>query len=210
MAGPKEEWLIWDRRFQFGYSCLNQRLKNNEEATQQNAQLNQQTKSLAANSKHLQEENDVLRDRIQQLEQASHQTTQLDEQIQDLAASCRHLKEENNDLNDRILQFEQEGTYRDQKNGLVHEQLKKKLSVQEEDLKSVIAAMKGMNEIARAERGQRGEEIQHLRSQVEALVATRHTPGWYARDGKSREPATRRTIANNWHSIKRNVLCQYK
>lgn len=189
MAGPKEEWLIWDRRFQFGYSCLNQRLRNNEEATQQIAQLDQQTKDLAAGSKHLQRDNDGLRGRIQQLEQASYQIAQLDKQVQDLTASSRQLREENSILSDRILQLEQGGTCRYQENQLVQEQLKVKLSAQEEDLKSVVVAMRGMNDIARAERGQRGEDIQQLRSQVEALIATRHAPGRHARDGKSGECA---------------------
>ena len=70
MAGPGEEWLIWDKRFQFGYSCLSQRLKNNEEAMQQVAQLEQQTKTLVANCKQLDEANVSLRERIQKLEQA--------------------------------------------------------------------------------------------------------------------------------------------
>lgn len=196
MAGPKEEWLIWDRRFQFGYSCLNQRLKNNEEATQQIAQLDQETKHLAASTKQLQEGNDALRDRIQRFEQASHQITQLDEQVQDLTASSRSLKEENNELNDRILQLEQEGNSRDRENLLVQEQLREKLSMLEEDLKSVFVTMRGMNEIARAERGQRGEEIQHLRSQVEALMPIKQTREGQARDGTSRAPAIRRNVGN--------------
>ena len=184
MAGPKEEWLIWDRRFQFGYSCLDQRLKTNEEATQQAAQLDQNTKYLAATSKHLEDANKGLRDRVQKLEQAVCQITKLDEQIQDLTASSRSLKEENNVLNDRILQLEQEGTHRDQENRLVQEQLKGKLQAQEEDFKSVVVAVRGMHEIDSAERARRGEEIRQLRSQVEALIATRHTPGAHTRDGE--------------------------
>ncbi len=210
MAGPKEEWFIWDGRFQFGFSCLNKRLEINEEAVQRILQLDHQTEQLAASSKQLQEDNGVLRDRIQQLEQASHQITQLDEQIQDLTASCTQLKEENNGLNDKILQLEQESSYQDQKNGLLQGKLKEKLSVQEEGLKSVFVAMEGMNETARAERGQRGEEIQHLRSQVEALAATRHTPGEHARDGKSREPVTRSRFTNMRHSIKGNISDKYR
>ena len=189
MAGPKEEWLIWDRRFQFGYSCLNQRLKTNEEATQQIAELDQNAKHLAATSKHLEETNEGLRDRVQNLEQALCRITQLDEQIQDLAASSRSLKEENNALNDRILQLEQVGTHRDQENRLVQEQLKGKLKAQEEDVKSVVVAMRGMHEIDSAERAQRGEDIRRLSSQVEALIATRYTPGAHTRNGESTEEA---------------------
>lgn len=196
MAGPKEEWLIWDSRFQFGYSCLNQRLKNNEEATQQVVQLDQQTKHLAARSKQLQEGNEGLKDRIQLLERASHQITQLDEQVQDLTASSKSLKEENNELNDRILQLEQEGSSRDQEDLLVQKQLRAKLSVLEEDLKSVFVTMRGMNEIARAERGQRGEEIQQLRSQVEALIPVKYQRRGHTRDGKSRAPVIRRSAGD--------------
>lgn len=201
MAGPKEEWLIWDRRFQFGYSCLNQRLKKFEAVTQQIAQLDQQTKHLTASSRHLQEDNDGLTDKIQQLQQASSQIAQLDEQIRDLAASSGIRKEENNELNDRILRLEQEGIRRDQENRLVQEQLIEKLSVQEGNFKSVAVAMKGMHEKARAERGQRGEEIQQLRSQVGDLLATRRTPGWDARDGKSGGRAIHGSVGNVWHSI---------
>ena len=191
MAGPKEEWLIWDRRFQFGYSCLNQRLKTSEEATQQIAQLDQDTKNLTATSKHLEEANEGLRDRVQKLEKALCRINQLDEQIQDLMASSRSLKEENNVLNDRIHQLEQEGIHRDQENRLVQGQLKEQLKAQEEDFKSVIVAVRGMHEIDGAERAQRGEEMRQLRSQVEALVTTRHPPGGYTRDGESMR---RRTI----------------
>ncbi|CAD6583191.1 MAG: hypothetical protein ASARMPREDX12_001203 [Alectoria sarmentosa] len=192
MAGPKEEWLIWDGRFQFGYSCLNRRMKINEEATQRIAQLDRQNEALGASSTHLQDNYDGLRDRIQQLEHASYRTAQLDEQILDLTASSRDLKEENNSLSDRILQLEREGTRQDQENRLIQQQLEAKLEAQEDGFKSVLATMRGMNEIARAERGQRGEEIQKLKSQVEALAATRHTLGGHARDGKSRESVIRR------------------
>lgn len=173
MAGPKEEWEIWDRRFQFSYSCLNERLKTNEEATQQ---LDQKTENLAASSKHLEETNDGLKDSVQKLEQASCRIAQLDRQVQDLTASSRSLKEENSVFNDRILQLEQEGTRREQENRLAQEQLKEKMSAQEQDFRSVIVAMRGMHEIGNAERAQRGEEIQQLRSQLEALVAPWLTP----------------------------------
>ena len=176
MAGRKEEWSIWDRRFQFGYSCLNQRLKTTEGATQQIAQLDQQTKQLAASCKHLQEDNSDLRDRIQQL----------DEQIQDLTASSRDLKEEIIGTKDRILQVEQEGTHRDRENQRVQEQLKENNSALDMNFKCLSVSIKGMNETARAERAQRGDEMQHLRAQVEDLIATRHTTGGYARDGESR------------------------
>ena len=202
MAGPKEEWLVWDRRFQFGYSCLNKRLKTNEEAVQQIPQLDQQTKHLAASGKRLQEDNDVLGDRIHQLEQASHQITQLDEQVQDLTASCTQLKEENNVLKDKILQLEKE---QDQKNGLLQDELEAKLGGQEDELKSVCVSMENMKETAKAERERRGEEIQHLKSHVETLIAARHTPGEHARHGKSREPVTRSRFTNIWHSIKGNI-----
>lgn len=172
-------------------------MKINEEATQQIVQLDQQTNELAARSKHLQETNDGLRDRIQQLEQASYQIAQLDEQTQDLTASSRDLKEENNSLKDRILQLEQEGTRQDQENRLLQKQIGEKLRMQEDESKSMIAAMRNMNEMSKAERGQRGEEIRNLKSQVEALIATRHTSGEHARDGKSREPALRRRVINN-------------
>ena len=206
MAGPKEEWLIWDRRFQFGYSCLNQRLKNNEEATQQIVQLDRKIEQLAASSKHLGEASDGLGDRIQKLEQAPCHIAQLDERIQDLTASSRTLKEENKALNDRILRLEQEGTRRDQEHRLVQEQLKEKQSAQEEDFRSVIVAMRGMHEIDRAEREQRGEEIQHLRSQVEALIATMHIPGGHTRDGESRGKRTMRThVSNDSHSIEKSL-----
>ena len=196
MAGLGEEWLIWDKRFQFGYSCLSQRLKNNEEAMQQVAQLEQQTNLLVANSKQLDEANVSLKKRIEKLEQAPDHVTQLGKQIQDLTASCRTLKEENKVVNDRLLQLERETTLRDQENRLAQEQLIEKLNAQELNYKSMIAAMKGMNEIARIERGQRGEEFQQLKSQVEALRVTRHTPGKYARDGKSEERAMRRSVRN--------------
>lgn len=182
MPGPKEEWEIWDRRFQFSYSCLNERLKTNEEATQQ---LEQKTQYLAANSKHLEETNDGLKDGAQKLEQASCQIAQLVEQVQDLTASSQSLKEEINVLNDRMRQLEQEGTHREQENRLAQEQLKDKISAQEQDSRSVIVAIRGMHEIGSAERAQRGEEIQHLRSQVEALIAPRLTPRGNTRGGES-------------------------
>ena len=213
MAGPKEEWFEWDRRFQFGYSCLNQRLKAAEEATQQIAQLEEKTKLLTANSKHLEEANDGLRDRIQKLEKASDQIAQLNEQIQDLTASSRSLKEENNVMNDRILQLEQEGSHRDEENRLIQQQLKEKLNVLEENSRSVVVSISGMHEIATAERDQRGQEIQQLRSQVEALIATKHNSKGYARDGKLEECAIRRTVSNLWYSIsisiKKTIFKQY-
>ena len=184
MAGLGEEWLIWDKRFQFGYSCLSQRLKNNEEAMQQVARLEHQTKLLVINSKQLDEANVSLRERIQKLEEAPNHITELGKQIEDLTASSRSLREENKVVNDRLLQLELESSHRGQETRLAQEQLKEKLNAQEVNYKSMIAAIKGMNEIARTERGQRGEEIQQLRSQVETLTATKHTPGGYARDGK--------------------------
>ena len=211
MAGPKEEWLIWDRRFQFGYSCLNQRLKTNEEATQQIAQLDQNAKHLAATSKQLEETNEGLRDRVQKLEQALCRVTQLDEQIQELTASSRSLKEENNVLNDRILQLEQEGTHRDQENRLIQEQLKEKLKAQEEDFKSVVIAVRGMHEIDSAERAQRGEDIQRLRSQLEVLIATRRTPGAHTRNGESTRKLTRRrSVSNVGHSVGKTLSGHYR
>lgn len=197
MAGPKQEWHAWDRRFQLGYSCLNQRLKNNEEATHKITQLEQVTAHLTGSSKHLQEANDSLKDRIQKLEQTSHRITQLDEQIQDLTASSRSLKEENNVLNDRILQLEQECSRRDRDIGAVEDRLTEKLRLHVDEFKGVVAAMRGMNEIARAERERRGEEIQQLRSQVGILVATRHTHEGHTRDGKSEgKPAKHRSVGN--------------
>ena len=210
MAGPKEEWLIWDRRFQFGYSCLNQRLKNNEEATQQIAQLEQKIQHLATSSKHLEEANDSLRDRIQKLEQASCQFTPFDKQLQDLTASSQNLKEENNVLNDKILQLENESTHRDQQNRLVQKQLNGKLGVQEEDFKSVAAALRGMHEIDMAARAQRAEEIRHLRSQVEALIATGHTLGAHAQDGESGgEGTVCRRVSNVWRSVQKHLPGHY-
>ena len=211
MAGPKEEWLIWDRRFQFGYSCLDQRLKTNEEATQRIAQLDQNAKHLAATSKHLEETNEGLRDRVQKLEQALCRITQLDEQIQDLKASSQSSKEENKVLNDRILQLEHEGTHRDQENRLVQEQLEGKLKAQEEDFKSVIVAVRGMHEIDGAERAQRGEDIRRLTSQVEALIATRHTPGAHTGNGESARKLTRRrSVSNGGHSIGKTLSGHYR
>ena len=285
MTGPKEEWLIWDRRFQFGYSCLSQRLKTNEEATQQIAQFDQQIKQLAASTKRLQEENDGLRDRVQLLERAScqmarldeqvqdlrasskdlkeensrlkdgilqlerggcqmvrldeqvqdltassrdlkeennglkdkilqlerggGQMAQLDEQVQDLTASSRDLKQENNGFKDKMMQLEQEGTCREEENRQAQERLREKIGVQEGEFKSVVAAMDGMNEIARAERGKRGEEIQRLRAQVESLVATWHTPGRHVRCGKSGERAIHRGVGNMWHSITGHIPGHY-
>lgn len=179
MPGPKEEWEIWDRRFQFAYSCLNERLKINEEAMQK---LDQKTQNLAANSKHLEETNDGLKDGVQKLEQASCQNV---EQVQDLTASSRSLKEEINILNHRILQLEQEGTRREEENRLAQEQLKEQISAQEQDFRSVIVAMRGMHETGSAERAQRGEEIQRLRSQLEALIAPRLAPRGATRAGGS-------------------------
>ena len=210
MAGLKEDWLIWNGRFQLGYSCLNQRLKTTEGATQQIAQLQQQTQQLAASSKHLQEDSSSLRDRIQQLEQTSYQIAQLDEQIQDLTASSEDLKEQNNGSKDKILQVEQEGTHRDQENQLAREQLEEMLRALETTVKCLGTSIKGMNETARAERAQRGDEMQHLRSQVEDLIASRHTAGGYARDGKSGEHATSKTVSDISHSIKRNISGYYR
>ena len=211
MAGPNEDWLVWDRRFQFGYSCLNQRLKTTEGATQQQlALLDQQIKEMAASNKHLQEDNSSLRDRIQQLEQTSDRTAQHDEQIQDLTASSGDLKGENNGLKDRMLQVEQEGIHRDQENQLVREQLKEELSALKTTVKCLGTSIKGMNEIARAERAQRGDEIRYLRSQVKDLVATKHTAEGYPRDSKSRERAVRRSVSNIWYSSKRYIPGYYR
>ena len=210
MAESREEWLIWDRRFQYGFGCLNQRLNNNEEATQHIASLEQQIELLEASKKHLQEANDGLRDRVQKLEQASHQITQLDEQVKDLTASCQSLKEENNALNDRTLQLEQESTHRDQENRRLLKQQEEKLHLHDGELQSVIISMSGMNEIARVERRQRGEDIQQLRSQVEALIATRHTLGGHGQDGKLGEPIIRTTLCNFGYSIERSLSGHYR
>lgn len=179
---------------------------------QQVAQLDQQTKQLAASSKHLQEDNNGLRVKIQQIEQlqTSYRTAQLDEQIQDLTASSRDLKEQNNCLNDRILQLEQEGTHRDQDNQLLQKQLKEKISVLDDELKSVVSAMSKMHETARAEPGKRRGAIQQSRSQVEAVVATKYTRGGHVRGGKSGERAIRRVVSNIRHSIKTYTHGHYR
>lgn len=259
MAGLKEEYFMWDQRFQLGYNCLDRRLQDtNERAMQQIAQLNEQNKQLAAITKQVQEDNSSLRDRIQQLEQTSsrmpkfdnqiqdlaastkqlqknnsslrdriqqleqtspgilqlEQTstriTQLDEQIQDLAASSSDLKEQSNDSNYRILQIEQEGTHRDQENQLVQEQLKEKLDALKGNVEGVVAAMNGMNEMAGLDRAQRVKEIQHLKSQIENIIAAWHTTGGYARDGKSEECARRRCVSNICYSINRHITAHYR
>ncbi|CAF9926331.1 hypothetical protein IMSHALPRED_006933 [Imshaugia aleurites] len=110
MDGLKEEWLIWDRRFQNGYNSLEQRLKINEEATGRVLHLDLETKQRAAAiNKHLQDETDGVKHRIQLLERALSQMVQLDEQVRDLTAS-------NRDLKDKILLLEREGTHRDKEN----------------------------------------------------------------------------------------------
>ena len=190
MTGPKEEWLIWNMRFQLGFSSLDQRLKRVEEKTLQVTQPGQQNDNLVSSSKHLQEDNEGSRNKTQQLEPAPDQITQLDEQVQDLIASIKQSEEENNIVSDRILQLEQEGTRRDQENELV-QQLKVKLKDLEEDFKSVIASINRMDEINKAERCQRGEEMLQLRSHIGALIGTGHISGGHSRDGKSRERAVR-------------------
>ena len=290
MAGLKEEWLIWDRRFQNGYNSLEQRLKINEEATGRVLHLDLETKQRAAAiNKHLQDETDGVKHRIQLLERALSQMVQLDEQVRDLTASnrdlkdkillleregthrdkennrlkdrvmqldeqvqdltaCgRDLKEDNNELKDRTLQLEQEGTHRDEENSrlkyrvlqlergctrrdeendglkdrilqleqegsrrdeliqLDYKRLEGKLEDQDDGLKGMSFAMASMHDIAELERAKRGEEIQQLRSQVEALAATRHAAGENVRDGKSEERTIRKGVVNIWHSIKRSV-----
>ena len=175
---------------------LRDRIQQLEQASSQITQLDQQTEELAASSKYLQEDNDGLRDRIQQLEQALYQIGPLNEQVQDLTASSRDLKEENNSLNDRILQLEHESTCQDQEIRLLQKQLKERLPVQEMDLKTLNSVMRGMHVGRVAEHGQLGEEIQELKSQIQALIATRHTSGERDRDGKSREPAKCRSFSN--------------
>ena len=210
MTGPKEEWLEWDRRFQFGYSCLNQRLKTTEEATQQIAQLEQQTNLLLANSKILEEANDGLRDRILKLEQASYQTTHHKEQILDLTASSRNLKEESNALNDRIVQLEHEGSHRHEENQLVQQHLKEKISAQEDNHRSVIVSVRGMHEIAMAERDHRGEEIQRLRSQLDALLSARRTTRGHGRAGKLKECIILNNVNNLGCRVKKDFSSPYR
>ena len=211
MTGPKEEWLIWNMRFQLGFSSLDQRLKKVEERTLQGPQPGQQNDDLkSSSSKRLQEDNDGSRNKTQQLEPASDRVTQLDEQVQDLIASSKQSKEENKVLSDRILQLEQEGTRRDQEIELVR-QLREKLGVLEEDFKSVISTIKGMDETNKAERRQRGEEMQQLRSQVGALNGTEHISGRRSQDGKTRGRDVRSSSNTNCRqSSERNVRRHYR
>ena len=211
MTGPKEEWLIWNMRFQLGFSSLDQRLKKVEERRLQVPQPGQQNDDLkSSSSKRLQEDNDGSRNKTQQLEPASDRITRLDEQDQDMIASSKHSKEENKVLSDRILQLEQEGTRRDQESELVR-QLKAKVAVLEEDFKSVISTIKRMDETNKAERRQRGEEIQQLRSQVGALNSTEHISGRRSRDGKTRGRAIRSSSNTNCRqSSESNVRRHYR
>ena len=210
MAGPKEEWLIWNMRFQLGFSSLDQRLKRVEETTLQLTQSGQQNDNLVFNSKHLQGNNDNSRNKTRQLEPASDQITRLDEQVQDLIASSKQSTEENKLLSDRILQLEQQGTRREQQNELI-QQLEEKLEGLEEDFKSVIATIKSMDETNQAERRQRGKEMQQLKSQVEALTSNGHILGGHSRDGKTRERAIRSMCnTNGWQNSKRNVRHHYR
>ena len=184
--------------FQLGFSSLDERLKRVEETTLQLTQPGRQNDDLVSSSKHLQQDNDGSRNKTQQLEPASDQITRLDAQVQDLIASSKQSKEENKLLSDRILQLEQQGTRRDQVNQLV-QQLKEKLEGLEEDFKSVIASIKGMDETNQAERRQRGKEMHYLKSQVEALIGTEHISRGRSRDGKTRERAIRsRCNTNSW------------
>ena len=196
--------------FRLGFSSLDERLKRVEETTLQITQPGQQNDILLSSRKHLQENNDGSRDKTQQLEPALEQIAQLDVQVQDLIASSTRSKEENKLLSDRILQLEQQGTRRDQENELVR-QLKEKLEGLEEDFKSVIATINRMEEINKAERHQRGKEMQQLKSQIEALISTEHIPGGHSRAGKTSERAIRsRCNTNSWQNSKRNVRHHYR
>ena len=197
-------------RFQLGFSSLDERLKRVEETTLQLTQPGQQNDILVSSSKRLQQDNDGSRNKTQQLEPASNQTTQLHEQVQDLIVSSKQSKEENKLLCDRILQLEHQSTRREQDNEPV-QQLEGKLQGLEEDFKSVIATIKGMDETNQAERRQRGKEMQQLSSQVEALISTEHISGGRSRGGKTRERAIRsRCNTNSWQNSKRNVRHQYR
>ena len=197
--------------FKLGFSSLDERLKRVEETTLQLTQPGQQNDDLISSSKRLQQDNDDSVKRPQQLEPASDQITRLHEQVQDLAASSKRSKEENKVLSDRILQLEQQGTRREQDNELVR-QLEGKLKGLEEDFKSVIATINRMEEINKAERGQREKEMQQLRSQVEALTGTVNISGGRrSQDGKSIERAIRSSSnTDTRQSSKRNVRHHYR
>ena len=196
--------------FKLGFSSLDERLKRVEATTLQLTEPGQQNDNLASSSTRLQQDSDDSVNKPRQLEPASDQITRLDKQVQDLTASSRQSKEENKILSDRILQLEQQGTRREQDSELVR-QLEGNLKGLEEDFKSVIATINRMEEINEAERGQRGKEMQQLRSQVGALIGTGHISGGRSRDGKSIERATRSSSnTGSWQNSKRNVRHHYR
>lgn len=69
MSQQYSEWELWAFPLRKKLDSLTQRTEISERASEQIAQINEQTKNLAASGDHLQDENNALRNSISQLEQ---------------------------------------------------------------------------------------------------------------------------------------------
>lgn len=67
MAAPVSEWMQWAKRFQLEHTLLLRRVRGTEELIARVTSLEEGTEDLAASNKHLQDQNNVLKDRVRQL-----------------------------------------------------------------------------------------------------------------------------------------------
>ncbi len=93
MTPPNSEWMLWAKRFQIEHARLLSRVKDTEELTVRFTSLEEDTKDLAASSKHLQEQNNVLKERIHQSEEdAVNRELANEEQSERLEAKVASLE----------------------------------------------------------------------------------------------------------------------
>lgn len=93
MSPPNAEWMLWAKRFQIEHARLLSRVKGKEDLTVWFTSLEEDTKDLAASSKHLQEQNNALKERIRQLEEdAVNRELANEEQAERLQAKVTSLE----------------------------------------------------------------------------------------------------------------------
>ncbi len=69
MTPPNAEWMLWAKRFQIEHTRLLNRVKATEDLTTRFTSLEDGAKDLFATSRHLQEQNNALKERVRQLEE---------------------------------------------------------------------------------------------------------------------------------------------
>ena len=80
MVSPDAEWMLWAKRFKIEHTHLLDRIKGTEELTVRITSLEEDTKDLAVSSKHVQEQNNVLKERVRQLEENAVHRELVDEE----------------------------------------------------------------------------------------------------------------------------------